>query len=195
MDPIAKLAKRLRSPRAVQKFIRALPYNRELRGETLLSAKAALRRGSIHCLEATFLAAAILEHHGYPPLALSMESQDRLDHVVFVFRQKGRWGAIARSRDRGLNSRAPIFRSIRDLAWSFYDPYVDKTGKLTAYRLVHLDETKSDWRNSKRSLWKAENYLAKIRHKKLHSSKRRYLRLLKAYLKDGPLSKGRGWMK
>lgn len=193
MDPVEKIARRLRSPQAVQRFIRSLPYNREHRGETLLSARAVLLRGSAHCLEATFLAAAILEHHGFPPLALSLESQDRLDHVLYAFRWRGRWGAIGRSRDEGLNGRAPVFRSVRELAWSYFDPYVDKTGKLTAYQLVHLDDSGTDWRASKRSVWKAERWLGKVRHKKMHSSRERYRRLLENYFSRGPLTDGDHW--
>jgi hypothetical protein len=53
----------------------------------------------------------------------------------------------------------PIFRSIRDLVWSYYAPYVDQTGRITGYQLVHLDKTECDWRFSRRNVWKAEKYL------------------------------------
>src|SRR3989344_5496072 len=110
---IEKLARRLKRPREVQRFLRTLPYNHEKGGDTLRSAASALAFGSAHCLEAAFIAAAILERNGYPALVASLESQDMLDHVIFLFRENGRWGSVARSRDEGLHGRPPRFRSLR----------------------------------------------------------------------------------
>ena len=183
---IQKLSLRLKTPRAVQKFLRAMPYNHEPKGETARSAETSLRLGTAHCFEAAFIAAAILEQHGYPPLVLSLESQDGLDHVIFVFKQSGLWGSIARSRDQGLHGRAPRYKSLRALAMSYYDPYIDKTGRITGYRLVHLDETKSNWRSSRLNVWKAERYLIDIKHSPLKTSNKRYRALRKRYLKHGP---------
>lgn len=188
-----KLAKKLKTPRQVQMYLRRLPYNREKKGETLSSAEKALRRGRLHCFEAAFAAAAILEHHGYPPLVMSLESKDNLDHVIYVFRQKNRWGAIARSRDEGLHGRPPRYRSLRDLAWSYYDEYVDKSGKVTAYQVAHLDDSGADWRASERNVWKAEQYLIKLKHKPLKSSKSRYRKLLREYHRRGPMPRKKHW--
>jgi hypothetical protein len=188
-----KLAKKLKTPRQVQDYLRSLPYNTEKKGETLSSAETALRRGKLHCFEAAFAAAAILEHHGHPPLVMSFESQDDLEHVIYVFREKNRWGAIGRSRDQGLHGRPARFRSLRDLAWSYYDPYVDKTGKITGYQLAHLDDCKADWRASKRNVWKAESYLIELKHNRLKSSKKRYNKLLKDYLRRGPMPRQKDW--
>jgi hypothetical protein len=180
---IESLARKYRTPRAVQKFLRSLPYNREPRGETLRSAAQASMAGQAHCFEAAFLAAAILERNGYPPLVMSFESADGLDHVIYVFQERGRWGSVARSRDEGLHGRPPIYRSLRDLAWSYFDPYVDKSGRITAYQLAHLDETAVDWRESRTHVWKAEKYLLKLKHRPLKSSEARYRKLLAAYLR------------
>lgn len=188
-----RLAQKLRTPRQVQKYLCRLPYNREKEGETLSSAEEALRRGQLHCFEAAFAAAAILEHHGYPPLIMSLESKDLLDHVIYVFREKGLWGAVALSRDKGLRGRAPRYRSLRDLAWSYYDPYVDKTGKITAYQAAHLDDCGADWRASKRNVWRAEKYLIRLKHKPLKSSRARYKKLLQDYLRRGPMPRQKNW--
>ncbi len=188
------LARKLKTPKAVQAYLRRLPYNREPRGETLRSAKSALAKGQAHCLEAAFLAAAILELHGYPPLVLSFESQDGLDHVIFAYQGKsGKWGSVARSRDEGLHGRPAIFRSVRDLAWSYFEPYVDKTGRITAYQLAHLDETNADWRASKADVWKAETYLLKLKHRPLKSSTTRHQKLRAAYLANGPMKPKHFW--
>jgi hypothetical protein len=188
-----KLAKKLKTPRQVQAYLRSLPYNREKKGETLSSAQTALRRGTLHCFEAAFAAAAILEHHGYPPLIMSLESKDNLDHVIYIFKQRNRWGSIGLSRDTGLHGRKPCYRSLRDLAWSYYDPYVDKSGKITGYQVVHLDDCQVDWRESKRNVWKAEKYLIKLKHKPLKSSKSRYKKLLRDYRQRGPIPWQKNW--
>src|SRR3954468_2383928 len=99
-----RLIARLRTPSAVQAYLNALPYNQEPHGRaTLRSFRGVLRHGCAHCLEAALFAAVVLEQHGVPPLVLSFESIDQLDHVVFAFEQRGRWGSIARSRDPGLH--------------------------------------------------------------------------------------------
>jgi hypothetical protein len=186
-------AKKLKTPRQVQRYLRALPYNREKKGETLRSAEAGLRLGRLHCFEAAFAAAAILEHHGYPPLVMSLESKDDLDHVIYVFKEKTGWGAIARSRDEGLHGRPPRYRSLRALAWSYFDEYVDKSGKITGYQVAHLDDCGTDWRASRKNVWKAEQYLIDLKHKPLKSSKTRYKKLLGDYKRRGPMPRQRHW--
>ena len=104
-----RVVRRLKTPTAVQHFLNELPYNKELSGETLRSFRGVIRHGTAHCLEAALSAAVILEQHGYPPLVLSFESIDHLDHVIFVYRTATGWGSVARSRDPGLHGRRPVF--------------------------------------------------------------------------------------
>jgi len=177
-----KLVQSLRSPAQVQRFLSSLPYNWEREGGTLRSFREVLKRNEAHCLEAAVAAAVILEQHGFPPLLLSLESQDKLDHVIFVFRKDRLWGSIGRSRDIGLHGRRPLFRHLRELAWSYFDPYVDFSGRITGYGLGSLyDLGNYDWRFSARNMWKIENYLREIPHQSLHSSDKRYERLLVRY--------------
>jgi hypothetical protein len=180
-----RLSGRYASPRLVQKLLRAFAYNHEEQGETCRSALATWKARKAHCLEAAFLSAAILEHKGYPPLVMSLESEDQLDHVLFVFQQKGLWGSVGRSRDEGLHGRAPRFRSLRDLAWSYVDPYVDKTGRVTGYGLANLDDSKSRWRDSPTFVWKAERHLIDLPHKDLRYSNKRHHLLKARYHRDG----------
>jgi len=177
------IIQRLRTPRQVQQFLYTLPYNREKEGETLRSFRSVLKHQTAHCLEAVLVAATILEQHGYPPLLLDMESQDNLDHVVFAFRQGGRWGAVARSRDIGLQGRKPVFRTLRHLVMSYVDPYVDGKGRITGYGLADLRTlTGTDWRFSAKNVWKVEETLIHWPHQTLKSSDRRYERVLRRYL-------------
>lgn len=194
MGAAKKLAQQLASPLEVQQFIKQLPYNVEKDGETLKSAEKSLKVGNVHCFEAAFVAAAILEHHGHDPVILSLESQDYLDHVLYLFQERGKWGTIGRSREPGLEGRAPRFNTITDLVDSYYEPYVDPFGRLISYQIVHLDEIAADWRNSEKNLWSAENYLIGIEHVPFKSKRdRHYKKLRQSYLDKGPIRKGRHW--
>jgi hypothetical protein len=172
-----RLIRRLRTPHAVQHFLNDLPYNTEPppRGETLRTFRGVVAHHTAHCLEAALSAAVILEHHGFPPLVLSFESIDELDHVIFVYRTARGWGSVARSRDPGLHGRKPVFTSPRNLALSYVDPYVDFTGRVKAYAVVDLRVMGTyDWRLSETNVWKVERMLLEWPHRSLRTSNRRY---------------------
>src|ERR1051325_5417629 len=140
-----RLVRRLRTPLAVQRFLNRLPYNEEPHGRaTLRSFRGIVRHGCAHCLEAALFATVVLEQHGFPPLVISFESIDELDHVIFVYRHRGRWGSVARSRDPGLHGRKAAFPTPRALAASYVDTYVDYTGRLTGFALVDLSRVMGD---------------------------------------------------
>lgn len=176
---------RLRTPQAVQRFLNALPYNTEPPpGPALLrSFRGVIRHHTAHCLEAAISTAVILEQHGYPPLVMSLESVDGLDHVIFIYKKNGRWGSVARSRDPGLHGRRPVFRSLRRLAESYFEGFIDKTGCLRAYGTVDLRVLGTyDWRLSERNVWKVEQLLFQIPHRPIRSSPSRVARLRARYL-------------
>jgi len=186
-----KLAKKYPTPEKVQKFLSSFKYNKK---PTMRSALETWKHKEAHCMEGAFLAAAILEPLGYPPLILSFESIDLLEHVIFIYKKKGRWGAIGCSRDQGLKGRKPVFKNIRALTLSYFEPYIDKTGKITAYQHAYLDDTKGDWRYSKRNVWTSENYLLNLPHIKLKSSKKRCQHIRKKYLEQGPMKPKSFWL-
>ena len=177
------LIARLNTPAKVQRWLNALPYNTEKGGETQHSFRPVVRLGTAHCMEAALFAAVVLEQHGYPPLVMSLESQDWLDHVIFIYQHDGRWGSVARSRDPGLHGRKPVFRSPRALARSYMDSYVDYTGRVRGFGVANLAEAMGhyDWRFTQKSVWKVEQMLIDLPHKKLKSSTQRYRQLLKRY--------------
>src|SRR2546427_11846975 len=169
------LIQRLNAPAKVQRWLTSLPYNWERHGGPMRSFREVVKRNEAHCLEAAVAAAVILEQHGYPPLLLDIESWDLLDHVIFVFQKDSFWGSIGRSRDIGLHGRKPVFRNLRQLVWSYFDPYIDMTGRIKGYGLTSLyDLGNYDWRFSKKNMHKIEDHLRAIPHKKLRSSDRRY---------------------
>jgi hypothetical protein len=181
-----RLIGRLRTPMLVQHFLNRLPYNTEPppRRDTLRSFRQVVRRHTAHCLEAALFAACILEQHGCPPLVMSFESADGLDHVIFVYRKRGRWGSVARSRDPGLHGRKPVFRSLRALAMSYFDSYIDPTGCITGYALVDLRVLgRYDWRLSRKNMWVVERMLIRAKHKRLKFSRARVRRIRKWYVK------------
>jgi len=176
------IIQRCRTPKQVQEFLRQLPYNWEKHGETLRTFRSVVRHGSAHCLEGALSAATILEQHGYPPLLLDLESQDQLDHVLFLFKQHGRWGTVARSRDAGLHGRKPVFRTIRSLVMSYVDPYVDGSGRITGYGVADLRTlVKGDWRLSPQNVREVERALIKMPHRAIRTSERRYQSMLRQF--------------
>ncbi len=172
----------LRTPAAVQAWLNDLPYNTEDHGETLRSFRGVVRTDTAHCLEAALAAAVILEQQRYPPLVLSFESIDLLDHVIFVYRGAGGWGSIARSRDPGLHGRKPVFATPRALALSYFDPYIDLTGCIKAYAVVDLRVLGGyDWRLSDRNVWKVEQMLLDWPHRPIRYDAARVDRLRSRY--------------
>ena len=169
----------------MQGYLNGLRYNMEPPpgGATLRSFRGVARHGTAHCMEAALAAAVILEQHGYPPFILSFESIDELDHVLFVYRHRGRWGSIGRSRDPGLHGRKPVFRTARALAVSYVEPYIDYHGRVTGYTVVDLRDLLGtyDWRLSEQNVWKAEQVLLNAPHRPIRSSDARFAELRRKY--------------
>jgi hypothetical protein len=177
------LIHRLNTPAKVQRWLNQLRYNTEEGGETQHSFRSVVRLRKAHCMEAALFAAVVLEQHGYPPLLMSLASKDWLDHVIFVYRHGTGWGSVARSRDPGLHGRKPRFRSPRALARSYYDGYVDDSGRLRGFGVADLRTTMDgyDWRLTMNNVWKVEQMLIDLPHKKIPSSDRRFKQLLRRY--------------
>lgn len=165
----------LKTPQKVQQFLNELPYNHEKKKETLRTFRQVLRRKTAHCLEAALTAAVILEQHGYPTLLLDLESQDNLDHVMFLYRKNEKWGTVARSRDPGLHGRKPVFRTLRGLVQSYAAPYVDYSARIIGFGVCNLQALGTyDWRLSERNVWKVERLLIEMPHQHFYMSEKVY---------------------
>lgn len=176
------LIRRLRTPRLAQQYLRSLPYNWEKDRETLRTFRGVVTHHEVHCLEAALTAATILEQHGYPPILLDLESQDLLDHVLFLFRERTGFGTVARSRDAGLHGRKPVFRTLRSLVMSYVDPYVDGSGRIVGYGMLDLRALRQcDWRLSSRNVWMVERTLVHMPHVKIQTSDHRYRAMLRQF--------------
>ncbi|HEU4387768.1 MAG TPA: hypothetical protein VFV34_08225, partial [Blastocatellia bacterium] len=104
-------------------------------------------------------------------------------HVLYLFKRDGNYGSVARSRDVGLHGRKPVYRRVRDLVMSYFDAYIDKTGRITAYGVADLrDLGNYDWRLSEKNVWRVEKYLQQMPHRNIESSDARYEKWHRRYL-------------
>jgi len=126
------LLARLSTPQKIQKFINAVPANHEPDGETILSVREVLRQRRAHCIEGAFVAACALWVHGEPPLVMHMDcAPSDWPHVVALFRRGGAWGAISKTNGAVLRFRDPVYRTLRELAMSYFHEYSDRSGRKT----------------------------------------------------------------
>ncbi len=155
----------LNTPAKIQRFLDELPYQY---GNTAWSPQRALRQHAGHCLEGALLAAAALRVNGRPPLLMDLEAVRDDDHVVVLYREHGLWGGIAKSNFAGLRFRAPVYRSLRELALSYFEGYFNLRGERTlrAYsgpvNLARFD--RQHWMTSEENVWCVPEYLLAVRH-------------------------------
>lgn len=178
----SELIKRLATPEAVQAWLDGLSFNDAAR-PTLRSFRGVVEHGTAHCIEGALAAAFLLDQHGHPPLLLDLWSEDEVDHVVFLWRGPKGWGAVGKSAYPGLQGRRPVFRSVRHLAWSYVDPYVDETGRVNGYATFDLRSlcATSSWALSSRNLWRIERVLLANEVTPLRASDSRHERRLARY--------------
>ncbi|HEX8984762.1 MAG TPA: hypothetical protein VF767_05000, partial [Bryobacteraceae bacterium] len=116
--------RRLKTPEKVQRFLDCeVGYNKEPGGPTCRSPRRVLRDRVAHCLEGALFGAAALRVQGRPPLLVDLEAVRDDDHVLAVFRERGLWGAVAKSNYAGLRYREPVYRTLRELAMSYFEQY------------------------------------------------------------------------
>jgi hypothetical protein len=184
------LIRRLDTPRKVQAWLHKLPYNTEPRGPTLRTLRGVMRTGQAHCAEAALAAAAILEQYGWPPRLLVFDSIDGLGHVLYLWKENGALGTVARSRDPGLHGRQPTYRNLRSLAHSYIDPYIDYTGCINGYTTFDLRDLPPDidWRLSPKSELGIETILnglklrrVKVPKTRLDAARLRYAKYREAH--------------
>jgi hypothetical protein len=160
--------RRLATPEKIQRFLDDLPYNKEHGGATSRSPRRVLRDRTAHCMEGALFGAAALRMIGHPPLLLDLEAVRDDDHVLAIFRVRGHWGALAKSNYSGLRYREPVYRTLRELAMSYFEHYYNLRREKTLRnysRPVNLRrfDTKN-WMTSEEDVWNVPEYLTTISH-------------------------------
>jgi len=165
---LAIFRRRLDTPSKIQKFLDDIPYNTEDEGETFRSPRRILRDQTANCIEGALLAAAALRVQGAPPLIMDLTAVRDEDHVIAVFRRQGLWGAIGTSKFNGLRDREPVYRTLRELAMSYFEHYFNLEGERTLRghgRPVNLARfDRLHWMTSEVDLWPIAEHLERIPH-------------------------------
>jgi len=160
----------LTTPSKIQHFLdHEIGYNLEPHGDTCYSPRTVLREGVAHCMEGALFGAMALRFLGHPPLLVDLEAVRDSDHVLAVYRVDGGWGAVAKSDYSGLRSREPVYRTIRELAMSYFEHYFNPAGEKTlrAYsRPVNLArfDRGVEWMTTEEQVWAIPEYLCDIPH-------------------------------
>jgi hypothetical protein len=158
----------LKDPHGIQRFLDDMPYHL---ADTAWSPRLVLRENTSHCLEGAIFAAAALRANGFPPLLLDFEAEHDTDHVMAIYRMNGHWGAIAKSNFTGCRYREPVYRSLRELAMSYFNLYFNLRRERTMRtfsRPVNLGRFDHlQWMTTEKPVWFIVNYLFEIHHYKL----------------------------
>lgn len=182
---IFKKLARLNSPKKIQDFLDTFPINWELKGETYMSASRTLQAGKMHCLEGALVSALAFWMHGQPPLIMDLKSSNGDDHIVALYKQGGRWGAISKTSHVTLRFRDPIYKTVRELALSYFHEYIHlKTGEkiLESYsdpidlRKVQgpnmtMANSVHDWMYSEVELFWLAEYIDEYSHNEIYPKK------------------------
>jgi hypothetical protein len=155
----------LKSPYGIQRFLDDIPYHV---ADTAWSPRQVLRERTAHCFEAAVFAAAALRVNGFPPLLLDLEAEHDTDHVLALYRVNGHWGVLAKSNFIGLRYREPVYRTLRELAMSFFNTYCNLRRERTLRtfsRPVNLARfDRQHWMTTEEPVWFMANYLCGIFH-------------------------------
>jgi hypothetical protein len=162
---LAEMLKPLDSPLKIQAFLDSIPYNTSKR---TLSPLLVSRERMAHCMDGGLFAASALRRLGYPPLIVDLGAENDDDHIIAVFREGDCWGAIAKSNTTVLRFREPVYRSLRELAMSYFEMYYNLNAEKTlrSYsRTIDLSRfDKREWEITDEDLEYIGDYTYTVRH-------------------------------
>lgn len=167
---------KLNTPQRIQAYLNKLPINFEDEGDTAMSPREVLKKRKAHCMEGALLAATALWYHGQKPLLLDLvTTKNDDDHVVALFKQNGYWGAISKTNHAVLRFREPVYKTVRELAMSFFHEYFKNSGQKTLRKYsapFDLSKIKDrSWLVSGEDLWDINNALDDYKHFSILSSR------------------------
>ena len=162
-----RIYRKLNTPSKIQQFLDdEIAYN--TRPATCWGPRLVLEHRAAHCMEGALFAAAALRLLGQKPLLVDLEAVRDDDHVLAVYREHGCWGAIAKSNYNGLRFRNPVYRTIRELAISYFEHYYNTRGEKTLRGFsqpIHLKRFDPiHWMSSSDELWPIPEYLCTVAH-------------------------------
>ena len=163
--------KALNTPVKVQRYLDGLAYNHERGGATCRSPRRVLRDRTAQCAEGAFFAAAAFRVNGRPALIVDLEGDRDDDHLLAVYRDRGHWGAVGKSKFAGLRFRAPVYRTVRELVLSYFEDYYNYAGERTLRRysrptsLARFDRI--SWMTSETDLWPVIDHFVGLPHVRL----------------------------
>lgn len=135
----------LDAPWKIQEYLDNTPYNTD---HETRSPRRVMRERRAHCSEGAIFAAAALRFHGHLPLLLDLRAVDDDDHVIAVYHVRGLIGAVAKSNFSLLRFREPVYRTYRELAMSYFEPYYNMLAERTLRSYSRpLDLRRFDARN------------------------------------------------
>lgn len=155
---------KLNTPVKVQEYLDSIPSNKEHGGETCMSPRRVLRERKAHCIEGALLACTAFKLAGRKPLILNLKvSRDDDDHIVTLFKENGYWGAVSKTNHAVLRYRDPVYRTVRELAMSYFHEYfLTDGGKKTMLgysRPINLNRFGTKWITEDRDLWDIAEYI------------------------------------
>ncbi len=159
------ILKRFRRPHDIQDFLNSISYD-EMPGTS--SPRIVMEEGKANCFEGSLFAAAALRSIGRRPLIVDMIAQNDDDHVIALFMEGKYYGAVAKSNTTMLRYRDPVFRSIRELAMSYFPFYFNIKGEMTLRSFSNpVDLSRFDgrgWVTTDENLDYIGDYLNTVRH-------------------------------
>jgi hypothetical protein len=158
----------LRTPYGIQRLLDSMPYHLE---DTAWSPRRVLAENTAHCYEGALFAAAALRVNGFPPLLWDLEAEHDTDHVIAIYKINGCWGAVAKSNYTGCRFREPVYRTLRELALSYFNIYFNMRGERTLRTFSRpVDMKRFDhlhWMTTDKPVWFVAEYLLTIFHYRL----------------------------
>ena len=160
---------KLNTPSKIQDYLDSIPFNYEKNGETCMSPLRVLKEKKAHCIEGAMLAATAMALQGQKPLVMSLKvKKGDYDHVVALFKYKGFWGAISKTNHNVLRYRDPIYKTVRELALSYFHEYfLTKNGEKTLLGYsnpINLNRFGKKWQTEEKDLWDIAKTIYDIKH-------------------------------
>jgi hypothetical protein len=171
-------------PTRIQDYLDALPYNCT---DRTLSPHAVERERMAHCMDGAVFGATALGALGHRPLLVDLRAIGDDDHVIAVFQEQGLWGAVAKSNTTSLRYRDPVFRSIRELAMSYFPVYFNTDGQMSLYeysRPFSLRRYGSSYLDADDIAYIGEDLDATVHHPIVSRQRLKSLRIAPQYLID-----------